>query len=148
MLDDVLTDDRIQFAQRTTWREAVTLAAAPLLADGSVRAEYVEQILENIAAPGGTYMDLGFGIALAHARPEAGVDATALALLVLEEPVALADDPAHQDSLVFVLAATDGEAHRGLMAQLATLLIDAEARTRLTRARSHAEVRAAIAPAR
>ncbi|EWS82574.1 PTS sugar transporter subunit IIA [Brachybacterium phenoliresistens] len=147
MLDDTLREDRVLFASHDSWRTAVEAAAAPLLEDGSITPGYLEQVLTNIAAPGGTYMDLGFGIALAHARPEAGVHATGLSLLVLPEPVALADDPAHPVSLVFVLAATDGEEHRAVMAQLARLLVNATARAELAAARTYQDVRGAIAHA-
>lgn len=147
MLTDTLREDRVLFGAHDGWRSAVEAAAAPLLADGAIAPSYLQQVLENIAAPGGTYMDLGFGITLAHARPEAGVHATALSLLVLPEPLALADDPDHPVSLLFVLAATDGDEHRAVMAQLATLLVNPAARSQLLAARSYADVRTAIAAA-
>lgn len=144
-LTDTLREERVLFEAVPTWREAVSRAAAPLLADGSITPGYVQQVIENIAAPGGTYMDLGFGVALAHARPEAGVEATALSLLVLPEPVQLADDPAHPVSLIFLLGAVDGDEHRAVMAQLARVLVSAPAREQLAAAGTYDEVRGAVA---
>jgi mannitol/fructose-specific phosphotransferase system IIA component (Ntr-type) len=144
MLSDHLTEETVVFAEAADWREAVETAAAPLVERGSVRPEYVQKILENIEAPGGTYMDLGFGVTLAHARPEAGVDATGLSLLVLDRPVDLADDPAHPAKLVFVLAATDTTAHQSTMAELAKLLVDKDARDALTAATGYGDVLRAI----
>ncbi len=84
MLEHHLTEDRVLFAAPRDWRAAVREAARPLVADGSVEPRYVEKILETIAAPGGTYMDLGFGITLAHAVP--GNHGARLACLVVDPP--------------------------------------------------------------
>lgn len=140
MLEHHLTEDRVLFAAPRDWRAAVREAARPLVADGSVEPRYVEKILETIAAPGGTYMDLGFGITLAHARPEEGVERTALSLLIPERPLDLADDPEHPVRAMFVLAATGTDDHQQTMAELARLLMDPEARSALLAARAHDDV--------
>ena len=144
MLNDFLTKDRVRFTAEHDWRTAIRTAAGPLLTSGSIRESYVDKILENIAAPNGTYMDLGFGITLAHARPEAGVHETGLSLLVLDDPIDLADDEGHPMKLIFVLAAVDTDTHQATMAELARLLVDADARAQLTAAASYEDVLKAI----
>jgi mannitol/fructose-specific phosphotransferase system IIA component (Ntr-type) len=147
VLEQHLTEDRVLFADPVDWREAVREAARPLVEDGSVEPRYVEKVLEAIAAPGGTYMDLGFGITLAHSRPEEGVNRTALSLLLPERTLHLADDESHPVNAVFVLAATGTQDHQQTMAELARLLMDAGSRTALLAARSYPELTKILQPA-
>lgn len=144
MLSTLLTDDRIRFANRLDWKSAIRQAAAPLVQDGSVEERYVQQIIDIVSEPGGTYMDLGFGITLAHARPEAGVLRTAVALMLLAEPAQLAGSSDHPVRAVVVLAAQDSDSHQDVMAGIAALLIDEERRNNLLAATTHTEVRAVV----
>ena len=85
MLNESLTADRIRFASDVaTWQQAIDLVSEPLVDDGSITTDYVDAMKAAIGGPGGTYIDLGFGIALAHARPETGVVRRALTLAVPE----------------------------------------------------------------
>jgi mannitol/fructose-specific phosphotransferase system IIA component (Ntr-type) len=130
MLTDHLTPDRIRFAEDVpTWQRAVELVTEPLVADGSITP---------------TYIDLGFGIALAHARPEQGVVRPGLSFLRVRPSVLLADDPAHPIDLFLCLAATDSSEHMQTMQELATLLTDDDARGRLLAATTPADVTAAL----
>lgn len=147
MLTSLLTNERITIGTAVGWVDAVRVAAQPLVEDGSVELSYIEKIIENIAAPSGTYMDLGFGFTLAHARPEAGVNRTAVSLMVLEEPVLLADSPDHPVRVVVVLAAHAANDHQSTMAAIAKLLIDPDAREGLASARSSSDVQRVLASA-
>ena len=145
MLTEHLTADRVRFADDvTSWQQAVDLVTEPLVADGAITPAYVDAVTASIAGPGGTYIDLGFGIALAHARPEQGVVRPALSFLRVRPSVLLADDPAHPIDLFLCLAATDSSGHMRTMQELATLLTDDDARARLLAATTPADVTAAI----
>ncbi|WEV67630.1 PTS sugar transporter subunit IIA [Bifidobacterium sp. ESL0769] len=127
MLSEYFKDDVILFAPEVSgWNEAVDKVAAPLLKNGAIREGYVEAIKKSISSPGGTYIDLGGQVALAHARPEAGVNATALSVLHVAEPFLLADSPDHPITTMFCLAAKDSNTHIELMQSLAGLLTDAD----------------------
>ncbi|MER8000274.1 MULTISPECIES: PTS sugar transporter subunit IIA [unclassified Streptomyces] len=140
MLSDLLTEERILFSpSELTWREAVAGVARPLLAAGDITPDYVRAMLDSIAA-GGTYIDLGHGIALAHARPENGAVRTAMSMLRLPAPAPLLDDPLHAVDLYFCFAAVDAEAHMSAMASLARILSDAGTRQALRDAASAPEV--------
>ncbi|MFD7288739.1 PTS sugar transporter subunit IIA [Streptomyces sp. NPDC059863] len=140
MLSELLTEEKIRFStDHLTWRQAVTQVAEPLLAAGDITSGYVDAMIDSIAA-GGTYIDLGYGIALAHARPESGAVRTALSMLRLAEPAPLLDQPEHSVDLYFCFAAVDAAAHTGAMASLARILSDAETREALRDARSAARV--------
>lgn len=144
MLNDYLTPDTVLFASDVDgWRDAITRVSAPLLESGSITPEYVTAMTDSIAA-GGTYIDLGFGIALAHSRPENGVVATGLSYLRVEPAVLLNDDPAHPIDLFICLAAIDPTGHIETISELATLLSDDELRTRLLAATTSADVLAVI----
>ncbi len=134
MLTDHLTPERLLFAHDVDgWRAAIRLVSAPLLADGSITSDYVDAMEESIAA-GGTYIDLGYGIALAHTRPERGVVRTGLSALWVRPAVLLNDEEAHPIDLFFCLAAADATSHLETMATLATLLSDDDARAALLQA--------------
>jgi PTS system ascorbate-specific IIA component len=112
------------------WRDAIEQVSAPLLADGAITRDYVDAMLTSIAG-GGTYIDLGYGIALAHARPESGVVRTGLAALWTHPAVLLNDEAAHPITLFVCLAAADSSEHLTAMAQLGSLLSDETARNDL-----------------
>ena len=96
MLGQFFASDAVMYADEVSgWREAVDTVTAPLVEHGTIKPSYVDAIKESIAAPGGTYIDLGWGIALAHARPEAGVVSTSLSVLHDGKPFLLADDEKH-----------------------------------------------------
>ncbi|MEV4970687.1 PTS sugar transporter subunit IIA [Streptomyces scopuliridis] len=140
MLSELLTEEKIRFSSDSlTWRQAVTQVADPLLVAGDITSGYVDAMIDSIAA-GGTYIDLGYGIALAHARPESGAVRTAISMLRLAEPAPLLDQPEHSVDLYFCFAAVDAAAHTGAMSSLARILSDTETREALREARSAADV--------
>lgn len=105
------------------WRDAIRLAAEPLVASGAITASYVaamERVMEEL----GPYFVIAPGVALAHARPEEGALQPALGLSRLADPVQFG----HQDNdpvwLVIVLAGSSNESHLGLLQQVARFLGD------------------------
>jgi mannitol/fructose-specific phosphotransferase system IIA component (Ntr-type) len=145
MLTQYLTEETFLFADDVPgWREAIEIVAAPLADSGAIGRDYIDAMLESIAAPGGTYIDLGFGIALAHARPERGVVRTALSALRVRPDVLLNDEAAHPIALFFCLAAADAESHLAAMASLARLLSNEPARNALLAAHDSADALAVL----
>jgi PTS system ascorbate-specific IIA component len=144
VLNDYLTTDTILFADNVDGsRDAIDQVSAPLHASGSITPAYVDAMTASIAA-GGVYIDLGYGIALAHSRPANGVVRTGLSSLRVNPAVLLNDDPKHPIDLFFCLAATDQQNHLKTMMELAKLLSDAELRTRLLAATTPAETSTVI----
>jgi mannitol/fructose-specific phosphotransferase system IIA component (Ntr-type) len=144
VLSNYLTSDTVQFAANLGgWRDAITRVSAPLLESGAITDAYVDAMTDSIAA-GGVYIDLGFGIALAHSRPEHGVVRTGLSYLRVEPAVLLNDDPDHPIDLFICLAATDPTGHIETISELAGLLSDDELRTSLLAATTPADVLAVI----
>ena len=116
MLTDLITQKRIQCMKSVSdWKEAIRTASLPLLADGSIKKSYVDAMVESVETVG-PYIVLAPGIALPHARPEAGVERLAMALLRTQDPVYF--DDAKYANLFFVLASSDGKSHMSALIQL------------------------------
>lgn len=129
MISEYLHPENIQVVQHVRdWQQAVDIVSSLLLEHGDITSSYVEAMKNSISAPGGTYIDMGGGIALAHARPETGVVHTSLSLLHTVEPFDLAGDPKHPITVMYCLAAQDANTHIELMQSLAQLLTDEAAR--------------------
>ncbi len=131
MLNHLFTESMLRFAHDLPgWRQAIEVVAEPLQDSGAITRAYIDAMIDSIA-DGGTYIDLGYGIALAHARPEHGVLHTGLSALWVRPEVLLNDEKEHPISLFFCLAAADDSSHLATMAALAQLLTDDDARERL-----------------
>lgn len=138
-------DGMLYVDQVSDWREAVDLVTRPLLDAGTIERGYVDAIKTSIASPGGTYIDLGGGVALAHARPESGVVSTSLSVLRVGKPFLLADNEDHPINTMFCLAAKDSNAHIDLMQSLALLLTDSGKLAALNASSNVDELAAALA---
>lgn len=146
MLKEMIAPDSVIYVPQVSgWREAVDIAASPLLEHGDIRESYVDAIKSSIDSPGGTYIDLGGGIALAHARPETGVIRSALSVLRVGKSFLLADDEQHPIEVLFCLGAKDSDSHIDMMKNLAELLTNDDKRQALMRAKDKETLRAALA---
>ena len=123
-LTDFITEEVITIVPTVSdWQEAIRLSAAPLIQNGSIEPEYVEEIISNhnYESP---YMILGKQVSIPHANPESGVNKTAMSLLCIKEGVPFSDQ--FHIHLVVVIAAKDKEKHiRGLF-QLSKLALQDE----------------------
>ena len=123
---DLLNRDTVQISenQKLTWKEAITLAAQPLIDEGNIGKDYVDNMIhtaENV----GPYFNIGPGIALAHSRPIPSVKKVSLALLKTNKSVDLLSMD-HPIKLWFVLAATDNNSHLKVIQQLSKVLMNSE----------------------
>ena len=120
-----LAASRIQFTDdELDWKSAIRLAGKPLVDEGAVTDAYIEDAI-RIAEEKGPYFDLGRGIAMPHARPEAGVNQMALSFLRTRKPVLLLDREDHAIDVFIMLAAVDNKSHLGVLQMLAGVLTDA-----------------------
>ncbi|AXQ79265.1 PTS sugar transporter subunit IIA [Streptococcus chenjunshii] len=124
MLSELLTQDYIQISQeKLTWEEAIRLSAQPLLTKGKITDSYIEAMINKVKEFG-PFIHIGEEIALPHARPEEGVKELGLAMLLLEQPVYLLDDPEREIRLFVCLAANDNTAHLQALSSLTKILSD------------------------
>ncbi len=128
-LSALLNGDTIQIKNQVKdWEEAIRLASQPLIGRGAITARYVEAMIAKVKERG-PYIVVAPGIAIAHAKPEDGVNATSLALLKLNRPVAFGPEEKHQVLVLFVLASRDGQSHLAPLSQLTVLLRDGNKRS-------------------
>lgn len=122
LLSEVLTEDQISFShnQKITWEDAIRLCAQPLLAKGNIERRYIDAMINNVKE-NGPYINIGTEIALAHARPNQGVNKLGMALLLLDHDIDLVDAD-HQIRLIIVLAASDATSHLRALSELAKIL--------------------------
>ncbi|AXQ79570.1 PTS ascorbate transporter subunit IIA [Streptococcus chenjunshii] len=90
------------------WKEAVRLSVDPLIDSGAVKEEYYQAIIDSTDEYGPYYI-LMPGMAMPHARPEAGVNRDAFSLVTLTKPVVFPDGK--EVSVLLALAATSSEIH-------------------------------------
>ena len=121
----------------SSWEEAIKESATPLLNDGSITPQYVEDMIENVHK-NGPYIVIVPGIAMPHAKNEGGVVKTGISLLKLEEAVPFPENK--KVNLLFTLAAEDTSGHLDLISDLSSLLIEDEVREKLEQANSEEEI--------
>lgn len=120
MLSDVLTKSRIKFTnQCKDWESAIKEASLPLLAQGAIEEEYIEAMIESVHE-NGPYIVIDDYFALAHARPNQGVNNVSMSLLKINESV---DFLGKEVKVIVVLAATDNKKHLKALASLTELLM-------------------------
>ncbi|SDY11183.1 BglG family transcription antiterminator [Salimicrobium album] len=124
MLSTLLTEDMIHFTdEELEWRESIRKVSYPLVKTNKIQNDYVEAMIKNVEEIG-TYIHIGKGIAIPHARPEAGVNNLGMSFLRTRTPVKLLGKEDHKIDIFICLAAIDSDAHLRALAQLTRLLGD------------------------
>ncbi|CAM4451309.1 PTS sugar transporter subunit IIA [Klebsiella africana] len=144
MIRDWLTPDKIKVINSIdSWKNAVRLAAEPLLTQGYMTEQYIEAILKNHEQLGPYYV-LAPGLAMPHARPEQGVLRNGLSLLHIKEGVSFGsaeNDPVY---VVIMLCARSGDEHITMIGELAEIFSDPQKLDRLLNADDVKAIQAVI----
>lgn len=136
MLKDFITENDITLnCQCKTWQEAVDKAAKSLLERNVIKPSYVEAIKRHHLELG-PYMVIAPGIALAHARPEEGVNEIGLSFTVLSTPIIFGNDLNDPVKLVITLATPDDHCHLKMLETLMDFLMQADKVDELLKARN------------
>lgn len=138
---ELFSEQYVQYIdqEHVSWQNIIQMAGQPLLDDGLIAQEYVDEIITTCTEKG-PYMNIGPNIVLAHARPLPSTKKAVMALLLSKQPAALLDDPAHTARLWIFLATPDDRSHIELIQKLATLLMDANRVQRVLAANSQEEL--------
>ncbi len=105
------------------WRDAVRACCAPMVLAGAFEGAYVDDIISG-AEEHGPYFVLTRGVAMPHGLPETGVNAPALGICRLEEPVDFGNDACDPVRYLLPFGSTDAEAHLDALAALVDLIGD------------------------
>ncbi|VTS25396.1 PTS sugar transporter subunit IIA [Streptococcus pseudoporcinus] len=106
-----------------SWQEAVKLSVDPLIESGAVLEEYYQAIIDSTEEYGPYYI-LMPGMAMPHARPEAGVQRDAFSLITLKNPVVFPDGK--EVEVLLALAATSSDIHTTVAIPQIIALFDME----------------------
>lgn len=107
-MKQVFNNQNIQVCNRVKdWKEALEIASKPLLEDGSITEQYVQNMIASVKE-NGPYMVLTDYFALMHARPGIGVNKMGMSLLIVKQPTSLEGKPV---KIFLVMAALDNKSH-------------------------------------
>ena len=126
MNKQLLTKDYIQTRNRVTdWKEAIQIAAQPMLERGDIEAGYIDAMIQTVIELG-SYIVIAPLIALPHARSNGLVHHNALSLLKLKEPVYFDSDEESKATVILPIACVDNDQHLAMLAGIADLFQDEE----------------------
>lgn len=124
MISDVLSDEDIILNLNVkNWEEAIIEASSPLLKKGAVEESYIEAMINSVKEYG-PYIVIGKHLALAHARPEDGVNELGISVATLNPPICFGNEGTDPVKIIFCLAAIDSYSHLNIMKSLVNLLND------------------------
>ena len=124
MIEDLLTDQKINLnIDAKDWRDAIEKAAQPLLANKSINTNYIES-MEKSVDKFGPHIVIGPHIALAHARPEDGVNNLDVSVATLKKPINFGNKQNDPVKIIFVLAAIDSYSHLNVLKAIINLIND------------------------
>ncbi|KAL1110067.1 hypothetical protein AAG570_014047 [Ranatra chinensis] len=132
MFEEIIVQDHA-----SSWQESIRDAAAPLLKKQFITENYINAMIDT-ANELGFYMVIADGVAMPHARPEAGVNKTCVGLMKLNRPVMFGE---HEIYLIMVLAAEDNNSHIGLISAISELVEDEDKLARIKNAKDRHEIK-------
>jgi ascorbate PTS system EIIA or EIIAB component len=103
------------------WRAAVRAAGVDLVTASAVGRAYVDELVRQIEQAG-PYCVVAPGVAVPHAKASAVVRRDALAIVVLDEPVAFGHPHHDPVRVVIAMAAQSPRRHLQMLAELANAL--------------------------
>jgi len=123
------------------WRAAVRAAGVDLVTASAVGRAYVEELVQQIESAG-PYCVVAPGVAVPHAKASGVVRRDALAIVVLDEPVAFGHPHNDPVRVVLGLAVAEVGTHLESIGEIANLFNDATVTGRIAAATTADEVRA------
>ena len=131
-----------------SWQEGVRLSTESLVADGSVDADYYEQIVRCIEKYG-PYVVFDHYVAMPHSQENAsGVHKTGIGFMRVKEPVSFGKDEDGEEKiakLFFTLAACNPDEHLNNIQQLMTIFCNEDLLDALMECNSGEDILAAEA---
>lgn len=144
MITTWLPTENIQIVDSVCdWKQAITLAAQPLLEKEAITQAYIKAIF-NSHQELGPYYVLAPGLAMPHARPEQGGIKNGLSLLHIKKGVCFDSEENDPIYVVIMLCALSGDEHINMITALADIFSDDERLSALLKASSMETIQAVI----
>lgn len=141
MIQDILIDGNILInEQKLDWREAIAYSASSLLKSGVIDENYIKSMIHSVEEFG-PYIVMAPHMALAHARPEDGVNELGFSVSIFKYPVSFGNEDEQQVSVIFCLSAVDSYSHLNIMKSLVNLIRSTDKIEKLSRANTKEEVK-------
>lgn len=128
MLKKFLDNKHYKFAEEAKdWKDAIRMSCEPLEADGTVEANYKEDIIACVEKYG-PYIVIKQDVAMPHSQEGAvGVNKTAISFMKLNKAVSFDPEDKEKDArLFFTLASCNRDQHLENMAKLTEMLMNDE----------------------
>lgn len=126
VLKELITEDTIALNDpATTWEEAIRKGGELLLRNESIRHEYIEAMVASVNKYG-PYIVIAPGVAMAHARPDDGVNKIGFSLITLDTPVKFGNEENDPVEIVITIAAIDHSTHLKALSELSEFVNDSE----------------------
>jgi len=124
VLKDLLTKDTIKLnVEAKDWEEAVRIGGELLEKSGAIEPRYIDAMINTVKEIG-PYIVIAPGIAMPHARPEAGAKKIGMSLITLKNPVNFGNKENDPVKIVVSLCAIDHSSHLKALSELVELLGD------------------------
>lgn len=144
MITTWLPTENIQIVDSVCdWKQAITLAAQPLLDKESITQAYIKAIL-NSHQELGPYYILAPGLAMPHARPEQGGIKNGLSLFHIKQGISFDSEDNDPIYVVIMLCAISGDEHINMITSLADIFSDDERLSALLKASSLEKIQSVI----
>lgn len=104
---------------------ALRMGGQLLVNSGGVEPVYLDAMIDMLNEFG-PYVVIAPGLALGHARPDAGVNRTCFSLLTLKNPIEFGVPENDPVDLIFSFAAPDKNAHVEALMQMARFCMEAD----------------------
>ena len=149
VLQTIVEKKHYKFVDKVdSWQEAVKLSAESLVADGSVDADYYQQIVDCVTKYG-PYVVFEHYVAMPHSQENAsGVHKTGIGFMRVKEEVSFGTDEDGEEKvakLFFTLAACNPEEHLNNIQQLMGIFCNEELLDSLMAANTPEDILAAEA---
>ncbi len=129
-IENLLKRENVQIVtEKVDWSQALCKAILPLVCQGYVTQDYLEEI-RTATAEQGAYYVITPDIALAHARPDQGVRKNQISVALFRKPVFF-QGKVHPISLVIALAAENSDDHLEVLSLISKIFRDVEREERI-----------------
>lgn len=140
MLKDVLKKETIKTGVEVEdWEQAIRRAGELLLNIEGIKPSYIDKMVESVKKLG-PYIVIAPGIALAHARPEDGVNFPCFSLITLKNPVNFGNPENDPVKLIIAIASVDHDTHLRALSELVEVIGDEEKYKTIINAKEEQEI--------